>query len=336
MGNHPRCTWNIRELFLKAVLAVALMGTMYAPLWSHPQKAQSPSAQSPTPDWQAAAGGKMAFDVASVKQNTTAPSPSTVNSNVPMGPGDYYSPTGGLFTATNIALFSYITFAYKLMANQAQILRAEVPKWVLSDRFDIQARAEGNPTKDQMRLMMQSLLADRFKLVIHTETRQLPVLALVQLKPGKIGPQIQAHLNDTACSSLPDSSLVSGSTPATAAGGFPITCGGIQPMRPSVPGHMRMGARNVTMALIASTLPVSNVLDRPVLDRTGLSGTFDFVLEWTPQTNDLVPPGLTVQPDEGGPTFLEALQDQLGLKLVSQTGPVDVFVVDHIEQPLQN
>ena len=73
-----------------------------------------------------------------------------------------------------------------------------------------------------------------------------------------------------------------------------------------------------------------------MLDQTGLGGAFDFTLDWTPQLNGPTAPGSTFQPDESGPTFLEALKEQLGLKLESQTGPVDVLVIDHVEQPSEN
>ena len=90
------------------------------------------------------------------------------------------------------------------------------------------------------------------------------------------------------------------------------------------------------MQLLSNTLTAIGNLDRPVLDHTGLAGTFDFVLEWTPQLNGPLPPGVNFQPDESGPTFLQALKEQLGLKLETQTGPVEVVVIDHIEQPSEN
>ncbi len=77
-------------------------------------------------------------------------------------------------------------------------------------------------------------------------------------------------------------------------------------------------------------------IDRPVLDKTGLEGTYDFVIEFTPQFNRPQPPGATFQPDPNGPTFQEALKQQLGLKLESQTGPTEAFVLDHVEQPSEN
>ena len=122
----------------------------------------------------------MAFDVASVKPNK---SDAPANSRFPMGPGDAYVPDGGLFSASNQPLIVYLRFAYKL--GQSDLL--DLPAWVYNDRFDIEARAQGNPTKDQTRLMMQSLLADRFKLTKHTETRTRPVFDLVLSKAGEPG-----------------------------------------------------------------------------------------------------------------------------------------------------
>src|SRR5580692_5770822 len=87
-------------------------------------------------------------------------------SNFPLGPGDVYVQNGGLFSANNLPLVTYIFFAYKFIGNQAQYLLPQLPEWTKSEQFDIQARAAGNPGKDQMRLMMRALLADRFKLAV--------------------------------------------------------------------------------------------------------------------------------------------------------------------------
>ena len=290
----------------------------------------------------------MAFDVASVKRNTSGPPPSfespnssgnLPNSNVSLAPGDAYAPTGGLFTATNLTLLNYMVFAYKVTGNQVQLLRPQLPKWANTDRFDIQGRAVGNPGKDQMRLMMRSLLADRFKLAVHTETRQLPVFALLLVKPGKTGPQLQPHPNDESCSMTPPPTASHGS-PAppspTVAGGFPATCGGLVELQPSAAGRVNLGARNVPISLLAVSLTGWGNLDRPILDQTGLSGPFDYHLEWTPQFEGPAPPDATFQPDPTGPTFLEALKEQFGLKLEPQTGPVDIIVVDHLEHPSEN
>jgi bla regulator protein blaR1 len=300
------------------------------------QSAVSPVAHATTHDWQVRAGGKQSFDVASVKQNKSGGEFS--NMNVPIGPGDVYPRNGGLFSGTNVPLISYIYFAYKLSGSELQLLLPHLPNWVVRDRFDIQARADGNPTKDQMRLMMQSLLEDRFKLVIHYETQQLPVFALVLSKPGKTGPQIQPHSDDPPCPTAPPPtpSGLEAAPPPTVAGGFPAVCGGIDGMPSSTPGRMCVGARNVPIELLAATLPQIGNLDRAVLDRTGLSGTFDFTFEWTPQRSGATPPGADIQMEESGPTFAEDMRKQLGLRLEPQKGSVQVLVIKHVEKPSEN
>src|SRR5580700_2831748 len=110
-----------RNFILKTALAVALTCAAWAPLWS---------AQTPTVDWQTAAGGKMVFDVASVTRNTTAPSPDAVASNFPLGPGDVYGSSGGRFRAANFPLIVYLEFAYKISDNQEQFLLPQLPEWV--------------------------------------------------------------------------------------------------------------------------------------------------------------------------------------------------------------
>ena len=318
-----------------AALAVpVIVGMPTAVVWSQATTTQSPS----VPQWQIDAGGKMEFDVASVRQDTAAPSASTRNSNIPLGPQDAFSPTGGLLSSTNWPLSQYMVFAYKLTPSQFQAVQAALPKWANSDRYDIQARASGNPTKDQFRLMMQALLADRFKLAIHYETKQLPVMALELDKPGKLGPKIQQHPSDVPCSTAP---LPPGTAPGampTVAGGFPEPCGALAGWpSDNPPGRLRLGARNVPIAMLSTLIdnPATGI-DRPVLDKTGLEGKYDFIMEFTPQFNGPLPPGETFTPDPSGPTFQEALKEQLGLKLESQTGPTEVFVLDHVEQPSEN
>jgi uncharacterized protein (TIGR03435 family) len=341
MENQPSGTGNTGKLLLKAAWAAALIGTMWVPLWPQSPSAPQPAAQSapnqpPVPDWQTAAGGKMAFDVASIKQNTAAPSASTVSSNIPLGPQEMFAPTGGLLSATDFPLIQYIIFAYKLTPKQVQDVMSQMPKWANTDRYDIHARAEGNPTKDQFRLMMQALLADRFKLAIHYETRQLPVFALVLEKPGKLGPQLRPHPEDSPCSTAPPPTTSAPGPPPTVAGGFPESCGALAGWPAG--GRVRAGARNMAVEMIATNFSSNPLLgvDRPILDKTGLTGKYDFVIEFTPQFNGPLPPGANFQPDPLGPTFLEALKEQLGLKLESQTGPVDVIVVDHVEHPSEN
>lgn len=274
------------------------------------------------------------FDVVSVKQNNSGDQGG--NSNFPMGPGDVYTANGGHFTVTNFPLVSYVFFAFKVLGDQAQALLAQLPGWVSTDRFDIVAKTDGDTakdTKDQMRLMVRSLLADRFRMTYHYETRQVPVFGLQFVKAGKFGPQFQAHPAEAPCSSeIPTTS----SFDAPVAGGYPMLCGGVVGMPPSAPGRVRAGARNVTMAFIAKQLSGMGNLGRPALDQTGLTGIFDFVIEWVPEANAPVPVGADFQPDPAGPSFLEALKEQLGLKLDSQKGPSEFLVIDHIEHPSEN
>jgi uncharacterized protein (TIGR03435 family) len=329
MKNHFGVTLSARKKFLLATIGVAaLTGPLVFGVLVLPA-----GQSSGPPQWQTDAGGRTAFDVASVKVNKCGLPPScSIDSNVFLVPGDTYSPTGGLLTVTNWPLMPLIVFAYKLDANSYRSLGPQLPKWANTERFDIQARAaDSNPSKDQMRLMLQSLLADRFKLAVHIETRQLPVYALVLEKPGKTGPQLHPHSDDPPCATA-----VSSTTQLPpVAGGYPAICGWSGAAPGSGPGHVRMGGRNVTMELIGSSFGTGQV-GRPVLDRTGLKGYFDYTIEWTPARNSPPPPGAEVQPALSGPTFLEALQEQLGLNLEPQTGPVDVLIIDHVEEPAEN
>jgi bla regulator protein blaR1 len=296
--------------------------------------AQSPN--PPAPYWQTVAGGQMAFDVVTVRQNTTAP-PFAQGSNFPLGPGDVYVPNGGSFRAKNFPLITYIEFAYKISDNQEQSLLSQLPKWAINDRFDIQGTAQGNPTKDQMRLMMQAVLADRFHLAVHYETRQVPILALVVDHPGKLGPLLQRHADDSPCATTPAvPSPAPTAPPQFLDTRFPATCGGIVRMPPSAAGRVRSGARNVSMELIASSIGQGGDIDRPVVDKTGLTGMFDVAIEFTPQLVPSSPPDANSHRDLTGPTFQEALRDQNGLRLEPQMGPIDFLVVSYVEEPSPN
>jgi len=298
-------------------------------------------AQSYAPDWEKAAGGGMTFHSASITQSRSdVPLPWGTG---PMGPLDN---DGRGFGETGYRVSDYIEFAYKLWLtpSQMQSLLAQLPGWAITERFDIQTRGTGHATKDQKRLMMQSLLADRFKLAVHFETREVPVFVLVLLNPGKSGPQLQAHPENATCPAPPVPS-------DQLAKGFPAICGGIFGLQARAEGHVHTGARNVDMAQIANALTQeSSGVDRPVLDRTGLTGRYDFAIEFTPEkepaytvdnyTGYLTDTGSYRVSDNirryGGPAFAQALAEQLGLALEPATGPVDLLVVDHIEEPSQN
>jgi uncharacterized protein (TIGR03435 family) len=272
-------------------------------------------------DWQTAAGGMMAFDVASVKLSTGGST-----SNVPMNAGAEYKPTGGYFRAENFPLRTYLEFAYKIWPNEgleAKML-AHQPGWIGSDLYSIEARAAGNPTKDQMRLMVQSLLADRFHLAAHFENQEVPVFILTTVQAGKLGPKLVSHVDRAACPDL--SAATSDAAPRIA-----TACR-------SIVGHWSKGvptleALDISMDDLAGAL-ATIVLGRPVVNRTGLTGRFDFSVEWTPDQPAPAPSGLA--PDPVAPTPLQALRDQLGLKAESTRAPVPILVIDRVERPSEN
>jgi uncharacterized protein (TIGR03435 family) len=310
---------TFEQAFLWAVLAMAAVATILV-------SASLLHAQDSRPDWQKTAGGKMSFDVTSVKQNKSGAPAYRASSNFPLSMGNSYPPKGGFLSGTNYRLSSYIGFAYKLNSHQTQALQAQLPKWANEEQFDIEARGAETATKDQMRLMMQSLLADRFKLAVHTETRTGPLLALVLVKPGAPGPNLRPHPESGPCG---DFTL---SAAARSASGMPSSCDVFLTLIDA--GDAKTSAQNVTMAMIAGAMPFPGMgpLDRPVVDKTGLNGNFDFSIEFAPE--DPTPKGAPVDTTQATP--LEALRDQLGLKLESATGPIDALIVDHIEEPSPN
>jgi uncharacterized protein (TIGR03435 family) len=301
--------------------------------------------QAPTSQSGEATSPKVEFEVASVRQNKSDDKP---QSSFSLDSGNLYStasgsdvfdPNGGYFSATNQPLWRYIVFAYKLSGTQELALRfnyfaglaSTVPDWVNSEHFDIKGRVAGNPGRDQMRIMMQALLAERFKLVVHKETRQAPVFALVLVKPGKMGPFLLPHSADESCAIPANGSTSPALSQTTDSAGFPFVCGVIAHLPPSVPGRTNFGARGVTLSLLATSLPTQTgmrTIPRPVIDETGLSGTFDFRIEWAPEYDSAV--------DVPGPTFSEALKSQLGLKLESRKGTIELVVIDHVERPVAN
>jgi uncharacterized protein (TIGR03435 family) len=324
-------------------LAGVWMLLLGAPLWvgfNAPLRAQGA-----VQDWQEAAGGKQSFEVASVREDKAG---GESYSNFDLDNGNLYwvvkkddvlAPSGSLLTAKNQTLLRYIVFAYKLGGTQELALRFDpykglkvhVPDWVNQGRYDIEARAPGPATKDQMRLMMQSLLAERFNLKVHWETQEVPVLALVREKSARAGSQIEPHpaSDDCAATKFPESKNAAAPTLAA----LPIPCGMIAHLPASAPGAHRFGGRDVTLAMLATSLPTQTglaTLPRPVIDRTGLPGGYDFSLEWTPEDTS------EVNNHETGGSFNDALKEQLGLKLESQNGPVEVMVIDHVEPPTPN
>jgi len=307
----------------KLVLGSAALASLAAPVIVGILNAPAIRAQDAI-DWQTKAGGKMAFEVASVKPSKGAFVPPEWS----LSAGDDYRTTGHF--RADFPLSVYIEFAYKLWPNEEQ--RGEfshLPKWITTDRYSIEARAAtGNPTKDQMRLMTQSLLADRFHLSAHFEAKEVPVLALELLKTGKPGPRLVPHADGPPCDKP-------GVSPGEGLAGFPPGCGALSAISRS--GNMMVGSRDVTMEVLASSLSVVPLgLGRRLIDKTGLKGSFDFTLEWVPEPIGSPASDSPLPPAPAGPTSIEALRDQLGLKLVPAKASQPILVVDRAERPSEN
>ena len=325
---------NQRKLLSMAAVSVAA-AFLFALGFAIPAGAQTATPQSPStlsqeiPDWQKAAGGKMSFEVASIRQSK----PGTfTGSNFGLNTSDSYEtadPGGRLIADFPLAV--YIEFAYKikLTDEQGYSMLARLPKWVSTDNFEINAKAEGNPTKDQMRLMMQSLLADRFNLAFHFQTQYIPALALILDKPGKTGPKLRPHSEGPPCG-VP--AVLKEIDPSSKGFVYPPICN-LVAARPIENHGMLMGTRNATMKQVADAIASVGDQGRPVVDRTGLRRRFDFTLEWTPDANSPVSSNVGALPVGKTLDLLEALKEQLGLKLKSTKTTIHVPVIDHVERP---
>ncbi len=253
-----------------------------------------PSQSQYMPDWQIAACGHMAFDVISIRPEKNPDADSSVN--VPYGGEDTYTDTGGVFKATNWPVFRLMGFAFMGTHNRFQ---DTLPDWAVNEGFNIEARSDNpHPTKDQMRLMVQSMLFERFGLKIHYEERTVPAYAVVLIKPGVLGPGLRPHPADGSCNgaaaavrerpAVDDGGSAQPATPAAPTppsdallpDGFPIRCGTFVRLPGSQPYMRHEGGRDLTMAQIVSTFSGMGNLSRPVVDQTGLTGTFDWVMEF--------------------------------------------------------
>jgi uncharacterized protein (TIGR03435 family) len=246
------------------------------------------------------------------------------NPDNPGGAGIRRQP-GGRFNTFNTPVRVLITFAYQIQNHQL----VGGPDWLDSARYDIVAKFEGDPPAivpgsgaDHMMLATRTLLGDRFKLVVHRETRQLDIYAIMMAKPdGAPGPKLKPASGD--CS--PAAFAARRGAPPPAPGTPPVVCG-IQ----WLPGRVRFGAYPLT--LFASSL--SNQVGRAVSDRTGLAGNWDFEMTYAAEPpRGPLPPGVEPPPfDPNAPDLFTAVREQLGLKLESTKGPVEVLVIDSIQQ----
>lgn len=230
----------------------------------------------------------LTFEVASVKANKTGQRGGSI------GPAG-----GGRFTATNIPFKVLLATAYDINFDQI----SGGPDWLDSERYDVEARPERPSTAQQIHLMLQTLLTDRFKLVLRRETRELSIFALVL---DKAAPKFRPHQ-----------------------GGAEVAFG----IRPGDKGQVVFDG--VPMSRLAWFLSMR--LHRTVVDKTELTGVYDFELAWAPDEPQREEgPGSPPQPDASGSTIFTALREQLGLKLTSQKGPVEFLTINHAEKPSEN
>jgi uncharacterized protein (TIGR03435 family) len=286
MGRSIARRWNFgqRQLLVTSGLtAVAILIGVGLP------NSSTALAQAQTP----VLNPRPTFEVASIKPNQTGERPSITAS------------TGGTLRATNETLKYLIEWAYNIQDYQI----SGGPKWIDTAGYDIVAKPEHTYTPSQetigySRQLVQSLLEDRFKLVLQRTTKEVPVYTLVV---GKDGPK----LSEREKPANPTDARMSG-------------------------GRGLMVGRGVMMWLVVQRL--SSVVGRPVVDETGLRQYYDFRLEWTPDEPTGAPGdgGNALSSDHSGPSILTALQEQLGLKLETRKGPVDVLVIDHVESPSEN
>jgi uncharacterized protein (TIGR03435 family) len=239
-----------------------------------------------------ASAGAQSFEVASIK-------PSQPQSEDRQITG-FITPGGGRLNTIKTSVRMLITFAYNVKDYQL----SGGPGWTNSETYDITAKAEGNPPPEQMRLMLQTLLKDRFRLVLQHGTKDAPIYELMVAKGG---PKLQ---EDTTSPT----------------------------MKMGMTGRGRITAQKASIAAFVSTLGV--ITGRPVVDKTGLQGAYAFKLEWTPDVGEGGPPGLggpnAVPPDPGGPSLFTAIQEQLGLRLQSAKGPVESLTIESVERPSEN
>jgi len=308
---------------------------------------------------------KPTFEVASVKPSPP-PTPGTFYMGSSGGPG---TSDPGQATFRNVTQRMLLAQAYDV-----QDYQISGPSWLESERYDIVAKVPKGATKEQFRLMLQNLLAERFKLTLHHETKDLPRYELVVAKGGsKLKEAAPAPASDE---SAPKDGPGAPPPPPPGSGfgpppGQPPAGVTFRPQLgkdgfPTLPpgmghGNAMMIMMNGRMRLVGSALPASKLaealamqLGRPVVDKTGLTGNYDFNLDFDPAglvgMRGMVPPMLPVGGPSGGPdgsganppesedaSLFTALQQQLGLKLEQKKGPLDLLVIDHSEKvPVAN
>jgi uncharacterized protein (TIGR03435 family) len=265
-----------------------------------------------------------AFEVASVK-----PAP-------PNGGGLYVSSDGGpgtprpeRYTAENMDLAGLVMYAYDIKRFQIS-----GPDWMRTERYNVSAVVPPHATKEQFRTMLQNLLAERFALKVHWETREMPIYELVIAKGGA---KLEEAKPDEPTNGL-QAAPKSPTRFAKAPDGFPSLPDGKAPIMMAMSTKygpaIAMRAHNEDAEGIASSL--SHQVGVQVRDATGLKGKYDFTLYWLSRSISAVPADPSgshpAEADSPAPTLFDAIQEQLGLKLERKKGPVPILVVDHVEK----
>jgi uncharacterized protein (TIGR03435 family) len=246
--------------------------------------------------------GQTAFDVASIKRNTSGEA------------GAGLDISRGQLRATNAPLLPVIRQAFEVMDTQV----VGAPDWVATERYDILAKApEGMTTADAMRPLLRALLAERFKLTWHRETREMPVFALVRARSdGRFGPGLRELTVDCASASQPGAT----SPPVSSPEDWPTS------VVRFTPGRLYLGGYHMAEVLRMLT----PLVRRTILDESGITFRVCVRLEYRPQGRGTPPPDAAA--DER-PDLFTALQEQTGLKLDARRAPIDVLVIDTIERP---
>ena len=265
-----------------------------------------------------------AFEAASIKP-TTRDNPTSTST---------FFQRSSQLSIINHPLRLLMAIAFDFDVNEMNARIVGLPGWAETDGWDIQAAA-GTPSTTQKRVMLQALLAERFKLTYHRETRQLPVFALSLQNAGRTGPQLRPSSDEATCQPNPNAGATEPTwrTPLEAVAALLRNgpCGRV--LGGVLPGDRTQawaGGRRVSLATFAASLGEQTPLERPiVLDRTGLDGLFDIAMLWNPQIQELA----ANAGDQTGLTFVQALREHLGLSLRRETGPVEVIVVDRVEKP---
>jgi uncharacterized protein (TIGR03435 family) len=253
------------------------------------------------------------FDVASVKEN---------RSSNESGQWGIMPPTPGRLQIANTPLRFILHHAFDIRDHQL----IGAPEWADSASFDITATYPSDPprTEGDRRAMLRTLLADRFGLKTHRERREMPIYALVMArKDGRPGPQLVGTTIDCE-------RWIAEKRPRLGAGSpSPVAPGGKRPVCQMLTTRRFITAGTQTMQELANVLQVLS--GRPVADRTGLTGAFDFDLQWT--SGPVAPAAGAPPPPDDGPSIFVALQEQLGLRLEPDRARFDVVVVDALHRP---